>query len=156
MSNRIAVFDDGVVQQLATPSILYEQPDNAFVAKFIGENNVLSGTVTHIENGCCEVDVGQDRPVLATQVNVSSAGEQTTLSIRPERVSLNPGESSANIFEGRVEELIYLGDHIRTRMRVCGDSEFIVKIPNSTDHGQLHEGDTVTVGWKTEDCRALD
>jgi len=156
MSNRIAVFDDGVVQQLAPPATLYEKPDNAFVAKFIGENNVLVGSVKQIENGCCHVDVGQNRPVVATQVNVAAVGEKTTLSIRPERVALNPGSDFPNKFEGKVEELIYLGDHIRTRMSVCGDSEFIVKIPNSTDHGQLREGDTVTVGWKTEDCRALD
>lgn len=156
MSNRIAVFDDGIVQQLATPSELYEKPENAFVAKFIGENNVLMGTVKGINNGDCEVDVGNNRLVQAQKINVSAVGEKTTLSIRPERVALNPDDNFPNVFEGKVEELIYLGDHIRTRMNVCGDSEFIVKIPNSTDHGQLREGDTVTVGWKTEDCRALD
>lgn len=156
MSNRIAVFDDGIVQQLASPSELYEKPENAFVAKFIGENNVLTGTVTQVENGRCEVDVGQNRRVQALQVNVSSVGEKTTLSVRPERVVLNPDDSFPNVFEGKVEELIYLGDHIRTRMNVCGDSEFIVKIPNSTNHGQFKEGETVTVGWKMEDCRALD
>ena len=156
MSNRIAVFDDGIVQQLAAPSVLYEKPENAFVAKFIGENNVLVGKVTSYASDSCEVDVGQSRPVRALPVNVTGAGDKTTLSIRPERVVLNPDENYPNVFEGKVEELIYLGDHIRTRMTVCGDSEFIVKIPNSTDHGQLREGDTVTVGWKMEDCRALD
>ena len=55
-----------------------------------------------------------------------------------------------------MEELIYLGDHIRTRMNVCGHDAFIVKIPNSTTHAQLREGATVKVGWTMEDCRALD
>ena len=59
-------------------------------------------------------------------------------------------------FEGKVEELIYLGDHIRTRMHVCGHDGFIVKIPNSSAHAQLSEGATVKVGWTMEDCRALD
>jgi putative spermidine/putrescine transport system ATP-binding protein len=49
MSNRIAVFDDGVIRQLSTPDILYEKPENAFVAQFIGENNRLSGEVTEVE-----------------------------------------------------------------------------------------------------------
>ena len=53
MSNRIAVFDDGVIQQLASPSALYEQPENAFVAQFIGENNRLLGKVTSVEGQYC-------------------------------------------------------------------------------------------------------
>jgi putative spermidine/putrescine transport system ATP-binding protein len=52
--------------------------------------------------------------------------------------------------------LIYLGDHIRTRMQVCGRDDFIVKIPNSTAHPQVAKGGTVKIGWSTEDCRALD
>ncbi len=156
MSNRIAVFDDGVVQQLAPPSTLYEKPENAFVAQFIGENNVLSGNVTSIDGDSCHVDVGNNRSVHALKVNVNNVGDTSTLSIRPERVVLNPGSEYNNVFEGKVEELIYLGDHIRTRMVVCDDSDFIVKVPNSGELGQLREGDTVKVGWKMEDCRALD
>jgi len=156
MSNRIAVFDDGVVQQLAPPAVLYEEPENAFVANFIGENNVIAGKITRIDGKSCQVDVGESREVQALAVNIGSVGEATTLSLRPERVSLDPGDDCPNIFEGKVEELIYLGDHIRTRMKVCGHDAFIVKIPNSSAHAQLREGATVKVGWTMEDCRALD
>ncbi len=52
--------------------------------------------------------------------------------------------------------MIYLGDHIRSRMNVCGQDDFIVKIPNSANHAQLSPGDTVQIGWKAEDARALD
>ena len=58
--------------------------------------------------------------------------------------------------EATVEELIYLGDHIRTRMNVLGHNEFVVKVPNSAAHARLAEGETINVGWKIEDCRALD
>ncbi len=156
MSNRIAVFDDGVVQQLAAPAVLYEEPENAFVANFIGENNVIGGKITRIDGQSCQVDVGESREVQALAVNIGAVGEATTLSLRPERVTLNPGDDCPNIFEGKVEELIYLGDHIRTRMKVCGHDAFIVKIPNSSTHAQLREGATVKVGWTMEDCRALD
>ena len=54
------------------------------------------------------------------------------------------------------ERFVYLGDHIRTRLTVSGNSEFIVKIPNAYGHVSLNEGEQVTVGWATEDCRALD
>ena len=51
MSDRVAVFNDGVVQQLASPADLYERPENAFVAQFIGENNKLRGMVESVEGG---------------------------------------------------------------------------------------------------------
>ncbi len=156
MSNRIAVFDDGIVQQLASPQVLYEQPENAFVAKFIGENNVLLGKVTEVNGESCRVEVN-GAPVEAKTVNIAGVGKPSTLSLRPERVTLNPAENQfQNVFEGRVKELIYVGDHIRTRISVCGQDEFVVKVPNSAAHAQLREGETVKVGWKTEDCRALD
>jgi putative spermidine/putrescine transport system ATP-binding protein len=156
MSDRIAVFDDGIVQQLASPTELYEKPDNAFVAQFIGENNTLRGKITSIDGGDCRVDIDGHGEMIAQAINTGGVGDMTTLSLRPERVWLDPDDSFPNVFEGKVEELIYLGDHIRTRMTVCGHDEFIVKIPNSTDHKDLQVGDTAKIGWKVEDCRALD
>jgi putative spermidine/putrescine transport system ATP-binding protein len=158
MSNRIAVFDDGIVQQLAAPDVLYEKPENAFVAGFIGENNKLMGKVTAINGTTCDVELeGGGGMVQALKVNVDGPGVRTTLSLRPERVTINPSDgASENSCPARVEELIYLGDHIRTRLTVSGNSEFIVKIPNAHGHVSLNEGDQVTVGWATEDCRALD
>lgn len=157
MSNRIAVFDDGVIQQLATPEMLYEAPENAFVAQFIGENNTLMGQVTHLDGGACSVALDGGGTVQALAVNVEATGRRTTLSLRPERVALNPRDGSCpNVFEAKVEERIYLGDHTRTRINVCGTSEFIVKVPNAGGRIELQPGDSVTVGWQMEDCRALD
>ncbi len=158
MSNRIAVFDDGVIQQLDTPDGLYERPRNAFVAGFIGENNRLFGTVTGIDGDVCEVELdhGAGR-VKARRVNVDSVGARTTLSLRPERVTIAPVDGRfENTATGRVEELIYLGDHIRTRTSVAHNDGFIVKVPNAHGHAVLKKGTTVTLGWATEDCRALD
>ena len=157
MSNRICVFNDGVVQQLATPEDLYERPENAFVAQFIGENNTLKGSVTDQNSETCHVQVDDGGDVQALKVNVGGVGSRTTLSLRPERVEVNPESGKyPNEFEGRIEELIYLGDHIRTRASVCGRNDFIVKIPNATRHAVLQEGDVVKFGWSVEDCRALD
>jgi putative spermidine/putrescine transport system ATP-binding protein len=156
MSNRIAVFNDGIIQQLATPADLYERPENAFVAQFIGENNRLTGKVTGVNGGSCSVAVAGGE-IRALAVNIEGPGSATTLSLRPERVVINPpaGETP-NLFDGRVEELIYLGDHMRTRVSVCGHDDFIVKVPNATGHTHLRPGDVVRVGWHVEDCRALD
>ena len=157
MSNRVAVFEDGVIQQLSTPDVLYEEPQNAFVAQFIGENNKISGEVTEITNDRCIVKVDSGEIVKALKVNVDKTGNRTTLSLRPERVTLNPTTGSLeNIFEGTVLELIYLGDHLRTRISVCGNDDFIVKVPNSAGRLKISKGEKVNVGWTFEDCRALD
>ena len=157
MSNRIAVFNDGVIQQLAPPDALYERPDNAFVAQFIGENNTLLGTIKAVNGESCTVEVDGGGIVEAKSVNIGGVGDRTTLSLRPERVEVSPESGKLpNVFEAKVEELIYLGDHIRTRVNVCGQDDFIVKIPNSSHQASLVEGETVTFGWSIEDCRALD
>ena len=165
MSDRIAVFNDGVIQQLAEPDELYERPDNAFVAQFIGENNRLSGRIREtVADGLCRAVIHGQGEALALRVN-ADAGEKTKLSIRPERVMIEPDESLnlPNIYEGRVLELIYLGDHIRVRLSLLGDDEFVVKIQNARGRQDdkrlrsLHEvGGKVRVGWRAEDCRALD
>lgn len=157
MSNRIAVFNDGIIQQCASPSDLYERPDNAFVAQFIGENNRLMGTVKAINDDICDVEISDNRIIKALKVNVDTVGQSSTLSLRPERVIINPASGQCpNEFEAKVDELIYLGDHVRTRIHMGGENDFIVKIPNSSDHAQLTPGQNVKIGWMAEDCRALD
>lgn len=158
MSDRIAVFNDGIVQQLSTPSELYEHPQNSFVAQFIGENNRLPGVVEAVGgNGSCTVRLESGELVKASAVKVSKKGDRTLLSLRPERVTIDPTKNGAgNLIDGRIEELIYLGDHVRTRLTVAGQSDFIVKIPNTTERPTLAEGTTVKIGWAPEDCRALD
>ncbi|WP_259783107.1 ABC transporter ATP-binding protein [Aestuariispira ectoiniformans] len=158
MSSRIAVFEDGIIQQLAAPDELYERPENAFVAAFIGENNRLTGEVKEENDDFCMVNLdGGGGVVKALKVNVDGVGSRTTLSLRPERVTVNPGEGVApNRCPAKVQELIYLGDHIRTRVSVSGNDDFVVKIPNASGHASLKVGEEVTLGWEAEDCRALD
>lgn len=156
MSDRIAVFNDGVIQQLARPTELYERPQSAFVAQFIGENNRLQGKIVAMNGAICEVEVPGTGNVRATAVNVDRDGQSTVLSLRPERVKLNPEPGSLpNIFCAQVGEVIYLGDHVRARISVC-EEDFVIKLPNSDGVVQLEPGAAITIGWKTEDCRAFD
>lgn len=156
MSDRIAVFNDGKIQQLASPPMLYEQPDNAFVASFIGENNTFIGTVRELTDETCVVEV-KGQPIHALPILVAGKGNKSTLSLRPERVTIGPEAGSLpNIFDAKVLELIYLGDHIRARVDVLGNEEFIIKVPNAAKHHTLSVGDTIQVGWALNDCRALD
>jgi putative spermidine/putrescine transport system ATP-binding protein len=157
MSDRIAVFHDGVIQQVDTPAGLYEEPANAFVAQFIGENNRFVGRVLGFEGDECRVALDDGSIVRARPVNIRPGDARASLSLRPERVQLNPEpETCANTFRALVRELIYLGDHTRVRVSVAGNDDFILKVPNSRRSGRLQAGEAVQVGWSCEDCRALD
>lgn len=158
MSDRIAVFNDGKIQQLATPSELYEHPGNAFVAQFIGENNKLNAVVRDICDDLVTAQTPDGCIIKASKVAVGKIGEKTTLSLRPERVVLGAAPGSLeNEFDAVIKELIYLGDHIRVRVAVVGQEDFVIKQPNSYAISEkIRPGKKIRVAWSARDCRALD
>ena len=158
MSDRVAVFDDGRIQQLAPPDKLYEEPQNSFVAQFIGENNTLEGVVKEISNDVALVQLDDGSLIDAKPINVSKAGERTRVSIRPERVEYNKDRmpDGAHTLKAEVMEFIYMGDIFRTRLRVAGKEDFFIKTRNAPDQVRLKPGQQIEIGWLAEDCRALD
>ncbi|MDC3223201.1 ABC transporter ATP-binding protein, partial [Pelagibacteraceae bacterium] len=156
MSNRIAVFNDGKVQQLSGPNELYETPVNSFVAGFIGENNTFTGTVKELASSTAKVETSTGDIIIANPIAVSSAGEKSRISLRPERVNINPTEQIENRFEAEIKEIIYHGDHTRVRVNLLGNDDFILKVPNASSNSKLNLGDKVNLGWSSQDCRALD
>ena len=158
MSDRIAVFNDGIIQQLATPSDLYERPENSFVAGFIGENNKLSGVVEAISGSRCTVKLATGEKFDATPVNVTQKGQRTLVSIRPERVELHVGKvpKGAHTIGAEVLEFIYMGDVFRTRLRVAGSENFVMKSRNAQGERPLAPGQKIKIGWHPQDARALD
>ena len=158
MSDRVAVFEDGRIQQLAPPDELYEEPANSFVAQFIGENNTLLGEVVEVANDSCVVKLDNGELIDALPVNVSQVGDRTKVSIRPERVEFNKDrlKSDAHTIKAQVKEFIYMGDIFRFRLSVAGNDEFIVKTRNAPDAVKLTPGETIEIGWLPQDCRALD
>ena len=156
MSDRIAVLRAGVIEQIASPEVLYEEPDRSFVARFIGENNRLPGRVTSVRGDICDVDVC-GRQVQALRVVPCRTGDPVLLSIRPERVSIAPEPGMyTNEFDATVDDVTFLDDHLRVRVTVCDQSHFIIKIPNIVGHGAVLEGDRVRIGWTPADSRVLD
>ena len=154
MSDRIAVFNDGRIQQLAPPADLYERPENSFVAQFIGENNRLQGITRAIRDGRAEVELPGGALIEAVAVK-TGVGEKTQISIRPERVSIDAASAEVGV-DAAVEEAIYHGDHIRLRCRVFDNSDFIVKLGNAGEGRSFAAGDKVRLGWRVADGRALD
>lgn len=159
MSDRVAVLRDGVVEQIAVPEGLYEEPESAFVARFIGESNQLQGRVRAIsqQDDVCEVEIGGGAAVSALKVTPCQVGDDVTLSIRPERIKINPEAGRyTNEVDATVEDLTFLGDQLRIRLAACGREDFIATIPNIVGHGGLVKGDNVRIGWTVIDCRALN
>jgi putative spermidine/putrescine transport system ATP-binding protein len=158
MSDRIAVFNDGRIQQLAPPADLYERPENSFVAGFIGENNKLQGTIEELSGDKALVRLATGELIDATAVNVTEKGAATLVSIRPERVEFKPEmmPPGAHTLDAEVVEVIYMGDILRTVLKVAGTDEFVMKMRNTLGQTKLTPGQKIKVGWHPQDARALD
>ena len=158
MSDRVAVFDDGRIQQIDPPDTLYESPQNSFVAQFIGENNTLEGTVKEIKGKEALVQLDDGELIDCKPVNVSQPGERTLVSIRPERVEFNKDrlQEGTHMVKAEVLEVIYMGEVFRTRLKVAGNDNFIIKSRIAPDQVRLKPGEHIDIGWLPEDCRALD
>jgi putative spermidine/putrescine transport system ATP-binding protein len=157
MSDRIAVFHRGVVQQLDTPAALYERPRNAFVARFIGENNRLRGTLEQVSDAGCTVRLGSGVRIAARAVGALAAGAPVIVSLRPERIALghSAGDGAINRVPATVQELIYLGDHIRARVELDGGESCMVKLGVAQRDAALVEGARIDAVWRAEDGLAM-
>ena len=154
MSDRVAVFNAGRIEQVAPPEVLYEEPERPFVASFIGDNNLLQGVVAAVDGDTCDVTVG-DLTINAFMVQEHQVGEEVVLAVRPERTGLAAEAGMyTNEFEVQVRDMAFLGDHLRVLTDVGGQA-FVVKIPNIVGHGGVLAGEKVRIGWATLDCRAL-
>ena len=160
MSDRIAVFHRGRVQQLDRPERIYEQPANAFVARFIGENNRLEGRLEAVDGARCTIRLAGDAVVEGSLASPLAAGAAVVVSLRPERVQIAAATPTIAAnghcrLVGRLREVIYLGDHVRARIVLAGNDDFTVKRPIDDAHRLPAIGQPVELAWAPEHCRAF-
>ena len=156
MSDRVAVFSTGVLRQVAEPRRLYEEPDSLFVARFLGESNVLAATVERRDGSQCTAILPGGEKIVATAVGACVAGGEVDLVLRPEKVALGPAaRSCTNRFAARIVEATFLGDQVRVRLATLGQQDLVLKLPNAAGQGAPETGTVVEIGWRVEDCRAL-
>ncbi|RJF94417.1 ABC transporter ATP-binding protein [Oleomonas cavernae] len=156
ISNRIAVFNDGVIQQLDTPTRLYEAPRNSFVASFIGENNAIPARIVALQDGIAQVCLPDGSSIAAQAVAALEPGAATSISIRPEKILLEgvaPG--GPNTVEATTVETIYHGDHMRVRADT-GYAALTIKMRFRAGRPVPQAGERLWLELPTADCRALD
>jgi putative spermidine/putrescine transport system ATP-binding protein len=153
MSDRIAVFHEGRVVQQGAPDALYSQPRDAFVAGFIGENNMLLGTVEANSNGHVRVALSGGLQVTATAVGELEHGAHVLVAVRPESVRLSSGSNGGeNTCRALVTSRIYLGDHQRLLTEIGNGHTITLKIAADID---AVAGEPVFLSWRTADCHAF-
>lgn len=155
MSDRIAVFHDGRIQQLADPETLYNAPANRFVAGFIGENNTLPCTFVAREGGHTMVRMG-DGTVLAATGDVVAEGE-LSLSVRPENLVPAKGDPGPcmNRIPGITRDIYFLGDHMRLSIEALDGQTLTARIPAKWAR-HFQPGAAVALDCAAANCRLLE
>ena len=157
MSDRIAVFDQGKIQQIGTPDELYEKPKNRFVADFIGESNFIEGYITHLSDQSAAIKTADNEVLIpCPRLPNLSLNQKIQLVIRPEKIKFIESSNSLPVaLKGVVEELIYIGEIIRYRIRISKDQILDLKQQISYGITAFHKGDHVLIGWGLEDSKIL-
>ena len=138
MSDRIAVFRDGRIEQVGTPEEVYERPASPFVADFIGTSNVIDGAAAK-----------------------AMLGVEGVFSIRPERLRLLPAQSRPPTGElaapGRLADSVYAGATVRRVVALdAGPVVVVVEAADIAEAATARRGDAVCVAWKSDSVYRLD
>jgi putative spermidine/putrescine transport system ATP-binding protein len=157
MSDRIAVFNNGIVQQCAAPDVLYERPANMFVADFIGESNKLNGVIESVHDDDVTVRLNDGTLVSAMKANCTEVGKATCVSVRPEKLTFTEKLSgSGNQVKARFDTSHYVGEYIRYHFRDADGGELVVKSLNDHSVPKLSAKEEVSLAWLPQDSQALD
>jgi spermidine/putrescine ABC transporter ATP-binding subunit len=150
MSDRIAVMNKGRIEQIGATREIYERPKTKFVAGFIGETNFIEGLCNSdgyfdVKNSSCKIVV--DAPS-------EFVGKNALLSVRPEKIFVAKKlKNMDNIFDGTIEDCIYVGSFVTLRIRLVGDVELKAQVQVAESSlADFKVGDKVQVGWPKENA----
>ena len=160
LSNRIAVMHDGNVEQIGTPSEIYDYPQTPFVADFIGDTNLIHGQVERSDSATLQITTQSGLNVVVRQMLETGATlgltQSVVVSIRPEKIqlSLEPPSVSYNCFKGHLKHMMYLGTHLHCVVQLTSGDCITVRQPNKAGTRlDLHA--PVFAHWDAHDCLAL-
>ncbi len=158
MSDRIAVMNEGVVQQVGSPRVIYESPRNRFVADFIGETNFIEGEVLEVDPVKTTIVLGAGIQVLTRPADDLNTGQSITVAVRPEKISVHRTPLTGSI-PASVEEAVYIGTDTRYTVRIADRHHVVARVQNMSvmlDNDQnFHRGDQVYLTWPTDSAMVL-
>ena len=152
MSDRIAVINEGRVQQVADPPTLYERPENRFVADFIGQTNVFSGTVESVSDGRATLRTASGEKIEATAREVE-VGEEAHAAVRPEKIRF--GSDGDNTTTARISQIIYLGVSTQYIAELPDGEKLVLYQQNFREEDHPEVGEEVSVAWDARNCLVL-
>ena len=154
MSDRIAVMNEGKVQQVADPPTLYERPNSRFVADFIGQTNVFSGTVEAVDGSRVTLSVPSGEKVEASTGEAEvGVGQETHAAVRPEKVRF--GGEGDNVMTIKIHQIVYLGVSTQYIADLPGGGKLVLYQQNTTEETHPEIGDEARVSWDARNCLIL-
>ncbi|MEH1850478.1 ABC transporter ATP-binding protein [Nostoc sp.] len=158
LSDRIAVMNQGKIEQVGTPSQIYERPCTSFVADFIGDTNLFSGEIVSVDSTNVQISTktGLSIVISRTEDTPTELSQAVVVSVRPEKIqlSLYSPNLPANCFEGRLINVMYLGTHVNYVVELTNSIRIHVLQPNT--FGVLPDRDTpIYIWWAETDCLAI-
>jgi len=158
LSDRIAVMNQGRIEQIDSPHRIYEQPKTAFVADFIGDTNLFQGKIEGFTASTLWIntDNGLQMKAQTPEAGPSLTSGSVMVSIRPEKIQVgfSQPEDMTNCFEGRLLNVMYLGTHVHYTMELLSGDRLTVMQPNDSNPS-LHTDTPIFLSWQVQDCLAL-
>ncbi|MBM7562887.1 ABC transporter ATP-binding protein [Fusibacter tunisiensis] len=151
MSDRIAIMNEGVIEQLACPREIYERPLTKFVAGFIGESNIFDGKVVNVQDQLLVVETTAG--IIRVNGDGFEIGEKIHVSIRPEFIELSADPIEGFNLKGRIQDFIYMGTVVKTSIELKDKKE--IKYSRFEKEDYIREGDSVNIGWNPERAVAI-
>ena len=150
MSDRIAIMNDGILQQVGNPIEIYEQPATRFVASFIGETNLFDGAVNNVDGD--RVSVSIESGVITGRGTDFKLGEMVAVSVRPERIKYSTSPVEGFTIRAVVKEQVYVGSVLKTIVVLPNGNE--IKIERLAGEKLPADG-MVYLYWKEEDAKII-
>lgn len=157
MSDKIAVLNYGKIEQFGTPDSIYENPANYFIADFIGESNLIEGTIDKFDGEMWTIIADKDLEFQVKTLKEIPPNRHVRCAIRPEKIFFaKKGENFVNSCECVIEEIIYIGDIFKYIVRLANQENHIT-INQQIRSGvtKYRKGDRVRVGWYSEDVKIV-
>ncbi len=152
MSDRIAVFNSGKIEQIDSPHVIYDTPRTRFVAQFIGETNLIEADVINLQNGQATITLGKDLVAKVSAAPELAEGQKAWFSLRPERMRLGVDPAGENALHMTIADCIYHGDHMRVQLR---RDSFTFTARCERLGGSWTVGAPVVVSFDPRDCTVL-